>query len=128
MLLVVSVIPSVTLSHPNDSPLTFKKHTTSDGRTVFSNIPLSCFKSGYMTCWHYHPVAGKPDNLPSYKPRPDARTELYRLPKKLGGIIKLSINGICHQPGDNSYDRTENYTEFVSMAECLKNGGKPAKK
>lgn len=127
MLLVLSGIPSTLLAHPYDSPFTFKMHKTSDGNTVFSNIPLSCFKSGLMTCWHYNPVAGKSEHKLS-TPQSSATTEINLASENPGGLIKLSVNGICHEPGDNSYDKTEVFKRFNSMDECINQGGRPAKR
>ena len=43
-------------SHPFDSPLTFRKHITSDGRIIYSNIQKRCFSNGKLTCLKYHPI------------------------------------------------------------------------
>ncbi len=64
--LLVGVMPLVVCAHPHDLPFTFIKHKMSDGHPVYTNIPQSCFKGGVMTCWDYHPVAGKrSDSVPT---------------------------------------------------------------
>lgn len=47
---------SNSLSHPFDSPLTFRQHLTNDGRVIFSNIEKRCFSNGVLTCQEYHPI------------------------------------------------------------------------
>jgi len=46
------------VSHPYNSPLTFRKHTTDDGRVIYSNIPKSCFSNDLLLCQILHPVLG----------------------------------------------------------------------
>ena len=43
-------------------------------------------------------------------------------------IVKKSDSGICHDKSSPSYDKTKNFTEFKSMEECIKSGGKAPKK
>ncbi len=43
-------------------------------------------------------------------------------------IVKKSDSGICHDKSSPSYDKTKNFTEFKSMDECIKSGGKAPKK
>ncbi len=43
-------------------------------------------------------------------------------------IVKKSDSGICHDKTSPSYDKTKNFTEFKSMDECIKSGGKAPKK
>ena len=50
------ILPSVVMSHPYDEPLTFRKHMTSDGRVIYSNIEKRCFSDGALTCLEYHPI------------------------------------------------------------------------
>ena len=42
-------------------------------------------------------------------------------------IVKKSSSGICHCPGGQYYDRTQNFTEFRSIDECLESGGRHPK-
>ena len=39
-------------------------------------------------------------------------------------IVKKSDSGICHDSKSTSYERTKKFTEFKTMDECLKSGGK----
>jgi hypothetical protein len=43
-------------AHPENSPLTFIKHKTEDGRDIYTNIPKRCFSNGLLICARYHPV------------------------------------------------------------------------
>lgn len=45
-----------------------------------------------------------------------------------GPQVKMSKSGICHPKGGTYYNRTKNYKSFNSMAECLKSGGRQAKR
>ena len=45
-------------AHPDDAPLTFRKHLTDDGRVIWSNIPKACFSKGLLTCGNLHPIYG----------------------------------------------------------------------
>ena len=42
-------------------------------------------------------------------------------------IVKKSDSGICHDSKSPSYERTKKFTEFKTMEECLKSGGKQPK-
>lgn len=39
-------------------------------------------------------------------------------------IVKKSDSGICHDAKSPSYERTKKFTEFKTLDECLKSGGK----
>ena len=39
-------------------------------------------------------------------------------------IVKKSDSGICHDSKSPSYERTKKFTEFKTVDECLKSGGK----
>jgi hypothetical protein len=41
--------------------------------------------------------------------------------------VKRSKNNICHDKTSSSYKRTSDFTEFKSMDECTKSGGRPPK-
>ena len=43
---------------PYDSPFTFKKHLTDDGRVIYSNIPKECISKGRLNCIQLHPIFG----------------------------------------------------------------------
>ena len=43
------------------------------------------------------------------------------------GQIKKSSSGICHAPGTEYYDRTQNFEPFRTMADCIKSGGREPK-
>ena len=47
-------------AHSYDSPLTFKKQLTDDGRVIYSNVPKECFSEGRLTCDSLHPIYGVP--------------------------------------------------------------------
>lgn len=38
--------------------------------------------------------------------------------------VKKSDSGICHDAKSPSYERTKKFTEFKTVDECLKSGGK----
>lgn len=42
--------------------------------------------------------------------------------------VKKSKTGICHAQGSTYYAKTQNFTPFKSVDECLKSGGKLPKK
>ena len=39
-------------------------------------------------------------------------------------MVKKSDSGICHDAKSPSYERTKKFTEFKTIDECLKSGGK----
>jgi hypothetical protein len=39
-------------------------------------------------------------------------------------IVKKSDSGICHDSKSTSYERTKKFTEFKTLDECVKSGGK----
>ena len=39
-------------------------------------------------------------------------------------IVKKSDSGICHDSKSPSYERTKKFTEFKTLDECVKSGGK----
>lgn len=39
-------------------------------------------------------------------------------------MVKKSDSGICHDAKSPSYERTKKFTEFKTVDECLKSGGK----
>jgi hypothetical protein len=43
-------------------------------------------------------------------------------------IVKKSDSGICHDKNSASYERTKKFTEFKTLDECVKSGGKLPKK
>ncbi len=38
-------------------------------------------------------------------------------------IVKKSDSGICHDKNSTSYERTQKFTEFKTLDECIKSGG-----
>jgi hypothetical protein len=68
--------------------------------TAFSSID-ECVKSG-----------GK---LPAGQPAAAAPT---------APLVKKSDSGICHDAKSPSFERTKKFTEFKTIDECLKSGGK----
>ena len=42
-------------------------------------------------------------------------------------IVKKSDSGICHDKSSPSYEKTKKFTEFKSMDECIKSGGRASK-
>ena len=42
--------------------------------------------------------------------------------------VKKSNTGICHAAGTSYYGRTQNFTPFATMDECIKSGGRLPKK
>lgn len=54
-------------AHPYDSPLEFRAHKTRDGRIIYSNIPMKCFKDGVLKCYRLHPIFPSP---PAAEPTP----------------------------------------------------------
>jgi hypothetical protein len=43
-------------------------------------------------------------------------------------IVKKSDSGICHDKNSPSYERTQKFTEFKTVDECVKSGGTLPKK
>jgi hypothetical protein len=57
--------------------------------------------------------------FPSGKPLP------RHVPDKAAEpVVKKSDSGICHDSKSPSYERTKKFTEFKTVDECLKSGGK----
>ncbi len=55
------VLPASAMAHPYEgeplhTPLAFIPHDTDDGRSVYTNIPKSCFSAGRLTCSQLHPL------------------------------------------------------------------------
>ena len=44
--------------------------------------------------------------------------------KAVDPVVKKSDSGICHDSKSTSYERTKKFTEFKTVDECLKSGGK----
>jgi hypothetical protein len=42
--------------------------------------------------------------------------------------VKKSKTGICHAAGSSYYGRTQNFTSFATMDECIKSGGRLPKR
>ena len=42
--------------------------------------------------------------------------------------VKKSNTGICHAAGSTYYGRTQNFTPFATMDECLMSGGRMPKR
>ncbi len=42
--------------------------------------------------------------------------------------VKKSNNGICHDKTSKGYKSTKNFTEFKTLDDCLKSGGRAPKK
>jgi cytochrome c5 len=45
-----------------------------------------------------------------------------------GPEVKKSKAGICHEKASTGYKQTKNFTEFKTLDECIKSGGRAAKK
>jgi len=52
---------------------------------------------------------------------------LWAADKAAEPAVKKSDSGICHDSKSPSYERTKKFTEFKTVDECLKSGGKPPK-
>ncbi len=89
----------------SDSGICHEKGSASYGNTkkftAFASVD-ECVKSG-----------GK---LPAGQPAPAAAPA--------APIVKKSDSGICHDAKSPSYERTKKFTEFKTIDECLKSGGK----
>jgi hypothetical protein len=42
--------------------------------------------------------------------------------------VKKSTTGICHAAGSSYYARTQNFTPFATIDECIKSGGRLPKR
>ena len=42
--------------------------------------------------------------------------------------VKQSRSGICHCPGGSYYERTKNFTAFLTIEKCLASGGRHPKR
>ena len=89
----------------SDSGICHEKGSASYGNTkkftAFASVD-ECVKSG-----------GK---LPAGQPAPAAAPA--------APIVKKSDSGICHDAKSPSYERTKKFTEFKTIDDCLKSGGK----
>ena len=126
-------------AHPYDEPLTFKLHTTKDGRPIYTNIPKKCFSNGVLTCTGVHPLFGtsvknskiesKPIKKPAVKeggspldPLPDPLPDAP--PVKLsesatGPEFKLSTTKRkCYRRGTANYRQTSLFTSHATLEEC----------
>jgi hypothetical protein len=87
----------------SDSGICHEKSSTSYGNTkkftAFATLD-ECVKSG-----------GK---LPAAQPAA----------APAAAMVKKSDSGICHDAKSPSYERTKKFTEFKTVDECLKSGGK----
>ena len=45
-----------------------------------------------------------------------------------GPPVKKSTSGICHERGGHYYAQTKKFTEFKTLDECLKSGGRLPKR
>lgn len=43
-------------------------------------------------------------------------------------IVKMSRSGICHTTHSRYYERTQNYTPYATLQECLQAGGREPKR
>lgn len=43
-------------------------------------------------------------------------------------VVKKSKTGICHVPGSTYYQRTQNFTPYKTLDECLRSGGRLPRK
>lgn len=62
---------------------------------------------------------------PAPTPAPAPR---HTPPSSSGGVVKLSVNNICHAPGTTYYNQTKNYTAYPSLDACLGAGGRLPKR
>ncbi len=76
LFLMLLITASISLAHPYHSPLNFKIHQLPDDRVVYSNLPLSCFKNGLMTCGDYHPVLRMHGNYPDESDLQSTKTSI----------------------------------------------------
>ena len=42
--------------------------------------------------------------------------------------VKMSKTGICHKPGSTYYEQTKSFVSYISLEDCLNNGGRLPKK
>ena len=91
----------------SDSGICHDKSSPSFGNTkkftAFNSMD-ECVKSG-----------GKPPIGAATAPAPEV------------SIVKKSDSGICHDKSSSSYEKTKKFTEFKSMDECIKSGGRAPK-
>jgi endonuclease YncB( thermonuclease family) len=45
-----------------------------------------------------------------------------------GGVVKKSVNSICHAPGTTYYNQTKNFIAFETLDACLASGGRLPKR
>ena len=125
-------------AHPENSPLTFRKHLTDDGRVIYSNIPKACFSEGVLTCDRLHPIFGTPTKMKGTetnkkiiaRPKTPPSSESAAISTDIfGPPVKKSGSGICHPKEDGThYEKTfKNYESFNSMDACLDSGGRESK-
>jgi cytochrome c5 len=66
------------------------------------------------------PASATPAAKPAAKPAEKAAAA--------GPEVKKSKAGICHEKASTGYKQTKNFTEFKTLDECIKSGGRAAKK
>ena len=71
--------------------------------------------------------AAKPASAKDTDAKASASTKPAPSKASASGQIKKSSSGICHAPGTEYYDRTQNFEPFRSMADCIKSGGREPK-
>lgn len=71
--------------------------------------------------------AAKPANAKDTDAKASASTKPAASKASASGQIKKSSSGICHAPGTEYYDRTQNFEPFRTMSDCIKSGGREPK-
>ena len=122
-------------AHPYNEPLTFKLHTTNDGRPIYTNIPKKCFSNGVLTCTGAHPLFGIPvenskteskpvkmpavkdDGSPSALP-PDAPAVELSETKTVPEYKLDTIKRRCYRRGTANYGQTSIFTAHATLQEC----------
>jgi hypothetical protein len=135
LILLGLFLTSNAISHPYDEPLTFKLHTTKDGRSIYTNIPKKCFSNGVLTCTGLHPLFGTPEKNSKIESKPikkpavkEGGSPLDPLPdpppiklseSATGPEFKLSTTKRkCYRRGTANYRQTSLFTSHATLEEC----------
>lgn len=135
-------------AHPYNEPLTFKLHTTKDGRSIYTNIPKKCFSNGVLICTGVHPLFGTPVDHSKPESKPDKMPVVQEsdppsdpLPATLPDAppIELSeattvpefkldtIKRRCYRRGTANYGQASLFTPHATLQECNEARGNLAK-
>lgn len=66
-------------------------------------------------------------SAPATTAKPAATTPAVKAPATVAPEVKKSTAGICHDQSSPGYKQVKKFTEFKSIDECIKSGGRAPK-